>query len=66
MPTIRQTRQHRHVAVPMATSNRARLLPNSRPINPPATTVARATSAGHTRNPGTDTADSLSDTSVSS
>ena len=66
MPTVRQTRQHQHVAVPIATSNCARLLPNSRPISPPATTVARATSAGHTRNPGTDTADSSSDTPVSS
>ena len=37
---------------PIAASNRARLLPNSRPISPPATTVARTTSAGPTRNPG--------------
>ena len=40
------------------------MLPNSRPISPPAATVARATSAGYTRNPGTDTADSFSDTPV--
>jgi len=37
--------QHRHVAVPIAASNYARLLPNSRPVSPPAT-VARVTSAG--------------------
>ena len=55
MPAVRQTRQHRHVAVPIAASNRARLLPNSRPISPPATP-----------NPGTGTADSSSDTPVSS
>jgi len=64
VPTVRQTPAHRHVAVPIATSNCARLLPDSRPTSPPATTVARATSAGQTRNPGPDTADSLSDASV--
>jgi len=66
VPAVDRPRQHRHVAVPIVASNLARLLPNSRPISPPATTVARATSAGHIRNLGTDTADSLSDTPASS
>ena len=36
--------------------------PNSRAISPPTTTVAPAASAGHTRSPGSDTPNSLSDT----
>jgi hypothetical protein len=54
------------VAVPIAASSCAHLPPpNSRAISPPATTVAPAASAGHTRSPGSDTPNSLSDTHAS-
>jgi hypothetical protein len=55
------------VAVPIAASSCARLPPpNSRAISPPATTVAHAASAGHTRSPGSDMPNSLSDTHANS